>query len=999
MKVIADILARLKQKEVIKISQVPNDTSRAWLITEIIHSPLTEKSGGLVVAENYQAAEKMYHNLLFWKSIKNLSIPIFLYSEHISETLYYLTKQLPHIAIIANEELKNLLPPIDDFKNTISNYSIGQSLTYTNITSQLIRTGYDRQSKVFSVGEFAMRGEIIDIHSPGYRLPVRIIFDHEKIADIFFFNPLAQLVDKKITTIDILPIQNISGKATILSYIRSQTILFGSANLDMPISHYPTILWEQLENETNIPIGFSEHLTFKHNRSELLTWLTQHKDWKIIFTSDEYNDWQKKFPHLQIKNGSFISGCKNEKIKLLIATEENLPKIYTDKNNFDTLVGQLFQVGEYVVHVDHGIGKFLGISVQAYDGIPKEFFEIAYAANDKLFVPIEKIDRLSRYVGLTKPTLHRLSGTSWQQLKQKIKKDIYETAHHLIHLYAQREIIEIDPIKKVWPEEKQLAADFPYEETEDQLKALTDIFYDLQKSRPMDRLICGDVGFGKTEIALRTALKIVLNGKQVALLCPTTILAQQHFDTFSKRLEKFGVQIGLLSRFRDTHDISSTLHQLASGHIDIVIGTHRLLSEDVKFNNLGLLIIDEEQKFGVMHKEKLKEFRNFTHILTLSATPIPRTMYFSIVNLKPLSIIQTSPQGRKPIITYIEQYNEEKIVSAIMQEIKRQGQIYYIYNQVEQIDVKAKLIQKLIPTARIAVAHGQMPAAKLAEVMHNFDEEKIDILVCSTIIENGLDLPNVNTLIVEQVNHFGLAQLYQLRGRIGRSDKQAYAYFFYASEKIDGLVAKRLQALAEAKELGSGFTLAKRDMEIRGIGNLLGKAQHGHLQAVGLELYLRLVEQTITEIKTGIPQSPETEVQINLPIHFSIPDTLITTQAARFDLYQKLSRCHTRAEIDTLISKKITSKNLPTEFINLLALLELKFIAQKIGIYEITVREKNKTKYVSCVKQTKFSDMQIKNITNLKLPWQIAEKEMKIEMKLLEKNLLTNLIFSLQTLS
>jgi transcription-repair coupling factor (superfamily II helicase) len=291
-----------------------------------------------------------------------------------------------------------------------------------------------------------------------------------------------------------------------------------------------------------------------------------------------------------------------------------------------------------------------------------------------------------------------------------------------------------------------------------------------------------------------------------------------------------------------------------------------------------------------------------------------------------------------------------------------------------------------------------MPATKLAEVMHNFDEEKIDILVCSTIIENGLDLPNVNTLIVEQANHFGLAQLYQLRGRIGRGSKQAYAYFFYSSEKIDGLVAKRLQALAEAKELGSGFALAKRDLEIRGIGNLLGKAQHGHLQAVGLELYLRLVEQTITEIKTGITQSTETEIQINLPIHFSIPDNIFTTQAARFDLYQKLSHCHTRAEIDDIIAKKIYHKNLPSEFINFLALLELKLVAQKTGIYEITVKEKNKTKYVSCVKQTDFSAKQIKSIYQLKLPWQIAEREMKIEIKLLEKNLLTNLIFSLQAL-
>ena len=462
----------------------------------------------------------------------------------------------------------------------------------------------------------------------------------------------------------------------------------------------------------------------------------------------------------------------------------NFRKSTSEKINLNALLETPFQTGDYVVHIDHGIGRFVGISIQEYEGKKKEFLEISYAANDKLFVPIEKTERLSRYIGLTRPVLHRLSGASWQQLKLKVKKDIYETAQKLIRLYANREIIEVEPITKIWAEEKELAADFPYQETEDQLNAMADIEYDLKQTKPMDRLICGDVGFGKTEVALRTALKIVLSGKQVVLLCPTTILAQQHFDTFTSRLEKFGVQIGLLSRFRDKNNQTETIKKLTAGQIDIVIGTHRLLSDDVSFKNLGLLIIDEEQKFGVLHKEKLKQFRNFSHVLTLSATPIPRTMYFSLVNLRPLSVIQTSPQGRKPITTYIEKYDEEKIKHAIQEEIKRQGQIYYIYNKVETIKIKAKLLQKIIPQARIAVAHGQLPARQLAAIMHDFDKGNIDILVCSTIIENGLDLPNVNTLIVEQANHFGLAQLYQLRGRIGRSDKQAFAYFFYTSEKL-----------------------------------------------------------------------------------------------------------------------------------------------------------------------------------------------------------------------
>jgi transcription-repair coupling factor (superfamily II helicase) len=998
MKVIDDITARLKLGETITVSQVPNDTAQAWLITELLNTTLIKKSGALILVKNQPEADKMYQQLLFWKSIKKINLPILLANEKLTEILYYQVHHLPYLAIIGNDQELNTLPLPDDFIKTITTCSLEQNIKPAEIITQLTNSGYSRQNKVFTKGEYSRRGEIFDVFSPGYNLPLRIIFNNNIISDINFFNPLSQRAEKKINTCHLLPIKTNPGNGSIKNYLNKNTVIFQSADLPISFINQPTLQWQLLTSIQALPIGFTIAPSFKYNKPGLIDWLNEHLDCQVIFTTPEYSDWSEKFPNLIIKENSFLSGCQNEELKLLIATSEELPKIYTAKINLNTLLETPFQAGDYVVHIDHGIGHFVGTTWQDYNGAKKEFFEITYAANDKLFVPIEKADRLSRYIGLDRPVLHRLSGASWQQLKLKVTKDIYQTAQALIRLYAQREIIEVDPINQTWPEEKELASDFPYQETADQLKALDDIVYDLKQTRPMDRLICGDVGFGKTEVALRTALKIVLSGKQVALLCPTTILAQQHFDTFTARLEKFGVRIGLLSRFRDKSNQTATIKELTTGQLDIVIGTHRILSDDVSFQNLGLLIIDEEQKFGVLHKEKLKQFRNFSHTLTLSATPIPRTMYFSLVNLRPLSVIQTSPHGRKPINTFIEKYDEEKIKQVIEQEIKRQGQIYYIYNQVERIEVKAKLLQKLIPHARLAVAHGQLPARKLAAIMHDFDQGKNDILVCSTIIENGLDLPNVNTLIVEQANHFGLAQLYQLRGRIGRSDRQAFAYFFYSAEKLEGLAAKRLHALSEANELGSGLGLAKQDMEIRGIGNLLGKSQHGHLQAIGLQLYLRLVEQTVTELKTGIIETAKTDVQINLPIPFYIPDNLVTSQESRLNLYQDLSQAQTRSEIDKIIIKKFGKKPLPDKFKNLLDILELKITAQNVGIDEITTQEKNKITFIICSTRTNFTDAQTKKIKKIKLPWQVSEKNIKIELLALGNDWLKTLLHSIQAL-
>ncbi|MBI5466959.1 MAG: DEAD/DEAH box helicase, partial [Candidatus Kerfeldbacteria bacterium] len=451
----------------------------------------------------------------------------------------------------------------------------------------------------------------------------------------------------------------------------------------------------------------------------------------------------------------------------------------------------------------------------------------------------------------------------------------------------------------------------------------------------MDRLVCGDVGFGKTEVAIRAAFRAVINHKQVALLSPTTILTQQHFDTFKNRLKDFPIKIAALSRFETKEEQQAALAQLKAGEIDVIIGTHRLLSPDVKFKGLGLIIIDEEQRFGVKHKEKLKALRTEAHVLTLTATPIPRTLNFALSGLRDISVIETPPEGRRPIETNIQSYSDEVVVDAIVRELNRKGQVYYVHNEVETMHLTKDYLQRLMPKVSIGIAHGQMDEKALSDVMERFDNQQLDILLASTIIENGLDLPNVNTLVVDYATQFGLAQLYQLRGRIGRGDRQAYAYFLYRSEKIGGKPSKRLQALMEAKELGSGFRLAMRDLEIRGTGNILGKKQHGHVTAIGLNLYARLLAQAVEELRTGRPPRASHDILLDLPMEIAIPKDFIDSEPKRLRLYQRLAAVETVEELREFRRDELKDQPLPEALTNLLEALELKILAQKTAITAI----------------------------------------------------------------
>ncbi len=600
--------------------------------------------------------------------------------------------------------------------------------------------------------------------------------------------------------------------------------------------------------------------------------------------------------------------------------------------------------GNYVVHIEHGIARFKGLTTMHTNSSQKEYLVLQYAAGDKLYVPTDQIYRLSRYVGASDrpPVLSRLGTQEWTRTKERTREAVASIAQELLALYAARGVVAgfaFSP-DTVWQQE--LEASFPYVETPDQMEIQKQVKEDMTEAKPMDRLVCGDVGYGKTEIAIRAAFKAVMDGKQVAVLVPTTVLAQQHFATFSQRLSAFPVRIGVLSRFKTPKEQSAILDGLANGRVDICIGTHRLLQPDVAFKDLGLLIIDEEQRFGVAHKEYLKQMRREVDVLTLSATPIPRTLHMSLVGVRDMSTMETPPEDRLPIKTFVAEYDASLIKEAMLRELERNGQVFFVHNRVQTIRAVTDSLQSLVPEANIAIAHGQMPEAELEAVMADFTQGKIDILVCTTIIESGLDMPNVNTLIVNKADRFGLTQLYQLRGRVGRGANLAYAYFLYdRGQQLTHTAEKRLRTIFEATELGAGFNIAVKDLEIRGAGTLLGTKQSGHISAVGFNLYCRLLTEAIEQQKereAGAFKKPSRlpPPTIDLPLPTYIPEDYVTDLDTRLVLYQRLANMNSVEEIEGLASEfSDRFGRLPKEVKNLLYAVKIKALAAKAGIESI----------------------------------------------------------------
>jgi len=606
--------------------------------------------------------------------------------------------------------------------------------------------------------------------------------------------------------------------------------------------------------------------------------------------------------------------------------------------------------GDYVVHIEHGIARFAGLTRKTIDGNEREYLELRYAQGDRLFVPTDQVDRVSRYVGPGDytPALTRLGSGDWVRTKERVRRAVGDLARELLSLYAARQVLEghAFPPDTAWQQE--LEASFPYLETPDQLEAVRQVKSDMENHRPMDRLVCGDVGYGKTEVAIRAAFKAVLDGRQAAVLVPTTVLAQQHYRTFQERLGGFPVRIEMLSRFRSERDQRQVVGDLASGAVDIVIGTHRLLQKDVSLKNLGLVIIDEEQRFGVAHKERLKQMRREVDVLTLSATPIPRTLHMSLVGIRDMSTMETPPEERLPIKTYVSEFDDRLVREAIIRELERGGQVYFVHNRVHNIEQVAHRLRDLLPEAEIAVAHGQMPEEQLERVMLDFFRGGIDVLVCTTIIESGLDIPNVNTIIINQADRLGLAQLYQLRGRVGRGAFRAYAYLLYdRSRVLTEPAQKRLQTIFEATELGAGFQIALKDLEIRGAGNLLGAEQSGHIGAVGFDLYVRLLAEAVERLKAvqrgeeaPLPATARPAVTLDLPLTAHIPHSYVPDLNLRLALYQRLASAQEESEVEDVAREMVDRFGaLPPPVHNLLFAVQLRLLAQRASVQSIQTED------------------------------------------------------------
>lgn len=705
------------------------------------------------------------------------------------------------------------------------------------------------------------------------------------------------------------------------------------------------------ENNEVIDIDARNVQVFDADMDEAAKFLKEHKGYQITIATDYQERVKEVLSDYDIFDINFIKnitsqGTEIQDGKILLLTDRELfnkrqkevpsnrKRHYKEKAEYIESINDIKE-GEYVVHSIHGVGVYKGLTKQEFDGQLKDYLTIEYANKDKLHIPAEQINMLCRYrgSGQVKPKLSRMGGSDWENTKTRVKKEVETIAYDLLRLYARRKMktgIEFAPDS---PLQLEMEDTFEYIETPDQLKSINQIKADMESPNPMDRLVCGDVGFGKTEVAMRAMFKAVTSLKQVAVIVPTTVLALQHYQTVSERFKPFGIDVELLCRFRSAKEKKETLKNLATGKCDVVIATHSLLQDNVIFKDLGLLVIDEEHRFGVRHKEKLKEFRENIDIISMSATPIPRTLYMSLSGIKDISVINTPPQNRLPIKTFVGEYNEQTVKNAIVNELDRDGQVFYLYNRVETIEEFKLELQKLMPNARIAVGHGQLSEKHLEDVIIGFDNHDYDILLCTTIIENGLDIPNANTMIIHEADKLGLAQLYQLRGRVGRSEKQAYCYCLYKKNKeLSQEATERLKAIREFTTLGSGYRIAMRDVEIRGVGNILGTKQHGHMINVGFDTYCQLLEETVNELKgEKVKANKPTIVDINITAY--IPDEWVGSGEQKMIEYKRLSDVKNETELDYIISEwKDRFSRIPEEVENLIKLIKIRLLATDCGI-------------------------------------------------------------------
>ena len=874
---------------------------------------------------------------------------------NILETLEYL-KILDKTIVVTNlMGYLRFLPSYEKSQNLKVSLKKGLTIDRAKIVNELEEYGYVRTSLVTSTGEYALRGFIIDIFPIEADHPIRIELFGEEVEAIRVFNEETQLSINEISKIDILPIQelNFDEHSSLFEYMHNPFVFFinenqinngynkirkdieeYSGNKDVLISDFMYSFEEINPNnymyietinnfDNSIFFNSKEIIKFKGDYDTFKNFCLTHKNTNVVIiclSKDKQIDLVKEL-FSDVNIGSIKENTINIlKFKLnegfiidkyMVISEfdiDNFKITNVYKNNFK--IGRKIKgfedikIGDYVVHSQHGIGVYAGIEAITKNGLVKDYIKINYLGNDKIYIPVEKITTIYKYSDKdgTPPKLNKLNSTSWAKTKMKVRNRIKDISDELIKLYATRTSIK-GPVFNNFDEEYTFAANFNYNETNDQLKTIKEIDNDLKSSIPMDRILCGDVGFGKTEVAFRGMFKTIVNGYQVAYLCPTTLLSRQQYNNALSRFREFPVNIALLNRFTSTKEVKRIYEGLKSGSIDIVFGTHKLLNKEIDFNNLGLLVVDEEQRFGVTHKERIKEIKNDVNVLTLSATPIPRTLKMAMSGLRDLSIIDTAPINRYPVQTYVVEEKEVLIKDAVYKELSRNGQVFVLYNRVASIQDEVDKLSSLVPEARIVMAHGQMDKNELENIVSDFVDYKYDILVCTTIIETGIDIPNVNTLIVIDADNFGLSQLYQLRGRVGRSDKIAYAYLMYNPAKVLTETAiKRLQSIKDFTELGSGYKIAMRDLSIRGAGDLLGAEQAGFVDSVGLELYTQMVSEEIKRLNgEEVLEEENSNPLIEVANHIS--DEFVKEESIKIEIHQLINEIKDQTSLEKVKSE------------------------------------------------------------------------------------------------
>ena len=915
------------------------------------------------------------------------------------------------ILVTTPRALQERVPIPRGLANLRTTFRVGDEVPFSTLPEMLESRGFERVSLVEEIGQFAVRGGILDLFSVSAGDPVRIEFWGDEIVSLRTFDILDQLSTGELEQTHVLPVDfrrtgeddHDAVSRSLLELLPSDAVIvrLGSWSLSAhgektwrrvstlyesllesgatprpPDTLFlpPEVLKASLgalprleivpESSPGLSIQSGEPPHIDRDMSKLDAYLRQGAagGYDTLLLCDNEGQLQRLEeilggvtrlpPGTRLGLGSLQGGfelkCGTPPLRVLNDHEIfRRPRRVRRSRRFRGAVAleSLAQLtpGEYVVHMDHGIGRFRGLEHIEIGGQELEVLAIEYAGGEILRLPVSRLDVIERWVGESEdakpPRVHRIGGKRWKNLRRKTERVIEEMTTELLELYARREAAVGHAFSADTRWQMEMESSFLYDDTPDQRKASDDVKRDMERARPMDRLVCGDVGYGKTEVAIRAAFKAIQDGKQVAVLAPTTILVEQHRHTFEERLADYPVHVGSLSRFRSQKQQTDLLAKLADGGVDIVVGTHRLLSSDVVFKDLGLLIVDEEQRFGVKHKERLKQLRTSIDVLTLSATPIPRTLYLSLSGVRDLSLIRTPPRDRMPIFTTVLPWTDQLLAEALHRELDRNGQTFFLHNRIETIYTIAEEVQGLVPEARVEVAHGQMAGKELDEVMRAFVDGEVDVLVCSSIIENGLDVPNANTLIVDRADRFGLSQLYQIRGRVGRSDRRAYCYLLVPDD-VNEDAEKRLRVLEHYTELGSGYSVALRDLELRGAGNLLGADQSGFAQQIGLDAYMRLLKKTIDRIEKG-EQSvdwPDPDVSMHGPAY--LPDDYVADSSQKLHLYRRLSKARSRSEVETLKDEMVDRFGpLPLEVERLMDAATIRILGRALGLDRAILKE------------------------------------------------------------